>query len=289
VHTPGDRPASEQRGTGLSFCNKFQWLLWASVLTLSACHATPKAAVVHHPKREAQALVEGLGGDGSCRDDRDCRFERAEGACVLGTCFGLLTADNSAVRHLLADRLQHSAPAIRAAAKKRLLSVLSQGDAGPDVRLAAVEGLGAVLAGEGKSAKFSCDDVCLALRSAMAATDPPLSAAARLALGRAGDPTVIDALLEDLDQGTELLRSEAARALGRELAWRVDPRVVSALVQHLSDASPVVVLSALHALTPVAHQPAVRQALTALRARSPHLGYDIDRILGTPPARRATP
>lgn len=250
------------------------WVLLG--LVLGACQQAP-AAEVRDYALEATALVQGLTAT-SCRNDRDCAVGHASGACVLGTCFGLLTSDQRSARRVLADRLAHADPQVRVAAEKLLLGAISPPPVSLRERLGAIEGLGALL--EVDAAKpFVCGKVCMALRSETAASDERVAAAARRVLGRGGDPTVVADLIADLELGTQLLRAEAATALTPFVGRGDDSAVVQALIARLHDPSAVVQEAALRTLLPRAADPQVRRALAGLQQHGSGLSYAVDQAL----------
>lgn len=191
---------------------------------------------------------------------------------MLGTCFGLLTADNRAARQVVLERLRLADDQVRKAATPMLLAAMERTLGGPQLTMAAIEGLRAVLQASGGIGK-DCTAPCIALRAQMTSSDPRLAAAARIALGHAGDSIAMPGLLEDLHLGTELLRCEAASALA---VWIADDAVRAALIAQLSDASPVVVEGVVHVLVPQMARPDVKTALEDVwRLRFPHLGYAV--------------
>jgi len=232
------------------------------------------------PVRAAAAITQGIGPSKVCRNDRDCG-PGAGGACVLGTCFGLLTTDNPASRRTLAEKLRQADPQIQAAAQATLLAALARPGTPQGARLGAIDGLGAVLrAAQERAGAQDCAAACTALRAEAAAPDARIAVAARLALAHLGDATVRADVLADLRLGTELLRAQAAYALADGVRGRDDPVLLAALIERLRDASPVVQEAALRALAPWANRPDVRAALQALRAGTgAHLGYAIDRAM----------
>lgn len=248
------------------------WLLCAG------CRPAAAPAPVVDPATAAAAITQGIGPAKMCRNDRDCGPGAATGSCVLGTCFGLLTTDNPAARHALAEKLRRADAPVQAAAEATLLTALGRPGAPTGARMGAIDGLGAVLQARGKQA--TCEAACLALRAQAASPDARIAVAARLALAHVGDPTVRTAVLEDLRLGTELLRAQAAYALADGARGGDDPDLLAALIERLRDPSPVVQEAALRALAPWANRPNVREALLALRAGSgAHLGYAIDEAL----------
>jgi hypothetical protein len=233
-----------------------------------------------------RAIVRGSGGEHGCRGDKDCApaSSAVGGACVLGTCFGLLTTDSAPVRAVLADRLRRAPLAVRSAAAKELLAVLGGWQASGSVRAGAVAGLAAIVATD-PSAVTACGEVCLALRAEAAAEDPRRAVAARLALGTAGDAAVVPELLIDLREGTELLRSQAVLALA-PAAGRGDAAARSAqkaIIAALDDPSPAVADAAVAALERAAADPTVRKALEHAREHGAgRLRYAVDRVLAAP-------
>lgn len=237
---------------------------------LTGCAQAPAPATVRDYALEADALLHGLGPTKTCRNDRDCQEGAVRAVCTLGTCFGLLTTDERVTRSLLVERLGAADAPVQIAALKPLLTALASETTTNGQKMAAIDGLGAV------TVKQPNADVRTALRLAAASNDEALAATARLALGRSGDETVRPALLEDLTQGTELLRAEAARALAPGVE---DAQVREALVASLQDGSPVVQLAVVRALAPVARHPQVSGKLTQLAARMPAFRYEVEQLL----------
>ena len=245
-----------------------RWLLVP--MLLAGCTQAPAPLAVRDYPLEADALLHGLGPSQTCRNDRDCQEGAVRAVCTLGTCFGLLTTDERVTRALLVERLAAADARVQAETLKPLLAALSSDTTTNGQKMAAIDGLAAV------TAKKPNDEVTVALRLFAAHKDESLAATARLALGRAGDATVRPALLEDLTRGTELLRAEAARALASAVQ---DPGVQQALALALADASPVVQLAALRALTPVARTALVAGKLSELAARTPAFRYEVEQLL----------
>ncbi len=248
------------------------------VALVAACTQQVEGAKPIDYKAQAQALIQGVPGKRVCKNDHDCgpslQYTPLDehGACVLGTCFGLLTADNRAARQVVLQRLRSTDDHVRIAATPLLLAALERTLSGPQLTLAAIEGLGAVLQASGGIGK-DCAAPCVALRAQMTSSDPRLAAAARIALGHAGDSIAMPGLMEDLHLGTELLRCEAASALA---VWIADDAVRAALIAQLSDASPVVVEAVVNVLIAQMTRPDVRVALDEVwRVRFPHLGYAV--------------
>lgn len=256
-----------------------------------ACRTAAPPPPARHPVRDAAALVDGYGPVRVCRNDHDCGQGSVTGVCVLGTCFGLLTTDNPAARHTLAERLRRADADVRAAAEVSLLGALGRTAATQGVRLGAIDGLGAVLQAEHKPGGAPpCGASCLALRAEAASADPRRAVAARLALVRGGDASARAAVLDDLRLGTELLRAQAAYALADGAVGRQDPEVLAALLERMRDTSPVVQEAALRALAPWAKRADVRAAMLALReGAGAHLGYAIDEALAAAPAAGGAP
>ena len=165
------------------------------------------AKVIANPEEAAKVLLLGTGA--TCDDDRGCESQGVASACVLGTCFGLLTTDTPAARAVLVDRIGNAPPKLRNALSVLLQRAVVSGDAKTRARVAAVEGLGAIAAGD----KGECGESCTALRLLRKSTDPQIAAAARLALAAVGQPDVLKDVVDDLQQGTPHLQCAAARAL----------------------------------------------------------------------------
>ena len=243
---------------------------------LTACAQPPPPVAPRDFTLEADALLRGMGPSWTCRNDRDCQQGEARAVCTLGTCFGLLTTDERVTRALLVERLGAADVKVQVAATRTLLDMLGNENATNGQKIAAIDGLAAVLA------KTPNDEVQTLLRLFAADKDETLAVTARLALGRLGDPSVRAGLLEDLTRGTELLRAEAARALQPALA---DVQVKQALAAALQDPSPVVQLAALRALAPLVsdlkggRDPLVAGKLADLAARAPAFRYEVEELL----------
>jgi hypothetical protein len=243
---------------------------------LTACHSAPPPTVaMRDVTAEARVLVEGAGALRTCRNDHDCAVGPSQAACVLGACFGILSADSRTARQLVVSRLQAADLGVRKAAWPLLRKALDGADTSP-LKVAAVDGAGALLEAEPDPAG-QCGPICEALRRQAAATDEHVAAAARLALGRAGDPTVVAALAMDLMRGTELQRTEAVRALVPAVK-RGDAAAIQVVQARLQDPSPIVAEAALRALTPVIGRAELQPDLATLRYRAPHLAYAIDAV-----------
>jgi hypothetical protein len=237
---------------------------------LTSCAQPPPPVAVRDFKNEADALLHGLGATVTCRNDRDCQQGEVRAVCTLGTCFGLLTTDERVTRALLVERLAAADVQVQAAATQPLLEVLGNEAATNGQKIAAIDGLAAVLA------RTPNDEVQTLLRLFAAEKDETLAVTARLALGRLGDASVRAALLEDLTRGTELLRTEAARALQPAVA---DANVKLALGKALDDGSPVVQLAALRSLASVGRDPLVAGKLADLAAHAPAFRYEVEELL----------
>ena len=155
------------------------------------------AKVIANPEEAAKVLLLGTGA--TCDDDRGCESQGVASACVLGTCFGLLTTDTPAARAVLVDRIGNAPPELRNALSVLLQRAVVSGDAKTRARVAAVEGLGAIAAGD----KGECGESCTALRLLRKSTDPQIAAAARLALAAVGQPDVLKDVVDDLQQGAD--------------------------------------------------------------------------------------
>lgn len=152
-----------------------------------------------------------LGNGSVCESDAGCGRPPLAGACLLGTCFGLLTTDAPAARDVLIERLAVARADVRFGVERALVNALSHPDARARTRVAAVLGLGAVLSARQHT---RCEEACTALRKAADSPEEDVAVAARLALARRGDETVLHELLADLRDGTPHLACAAARALG---------------------------------------------------------------------------
>jgi hypothetical protein len=231
-----------------------------------------------------------LGGDRQqpCQTDMDCTAAGQRGACVLAACQGLLTTVHRTVRRGLASRLQAAPLAVRREAAALLSVTLTDRQASKASRIAAIEGAGACL--RAGTERGAVELALLAALHDLASEDAAsVAAACRVELGSAGDDRVLPFLLEDLREGTELLRIEAIRGLTGLGASREAPQVRQALIAALQDASPVVQAAAVDGLRGSSRDPAVRAALHALVApdggphRAVHLAYTVERILGDRP------
>lgn len=250
----------------------------APVVLLLACAPAPPPAPQRDVQAEAKALVQGLGPGATCRNDRDCVVGGVSAACMLGTCFGLLTTDERPVRSLLLSRLIDTDAPVQAAARPLLEAALESEVTTTGQKLAAISSLGEILRLHEDSA------LRLALRVWTSNRDANLAAAARLALGRAHDPTVRAELLLDLQTGTELLRAESARSLQ---PYAGEPEVRAALAAALVDTSPAVQMALVTSLAGQVTDPGVQQAMRELGLRVPGLRYEVER-LGVPLAGMAT-
>ncbi|MDP6945764.1 MAG: hypothetical protein QF464_16555, partial [Myxococcota bacterium] len=197
-----------------------------------------------------------------CHTDLDCGQQPQHGACMLGTCVGLLTTESQAVRVTLARRLETANVAVRDDAAERMLAVVGSETAGRGARLGAIEGIGRLIARE-----KPCGDLCAALRLAAKDDDEQLAVTARLALSRRGDETVRERLLEDARLGTEYLRCAAAEALGHQLDGQRSEEVVEALVALSDDAAWSVRMEALKSLLKVRDLAPVSAALARMKRR----------------------
>ena len=240
-----------------------------TVLALCACAPEKPPEPPRNPTAEAKALVQGMGPAATCRNDRDCVVGKVQASCTLGTCFGLLTTDERPVRSLLVSRLADADRAVQQAAKPLLRAALESDVTTTGQKLAALAGLGELLRHDDDP------DLRTAVRAMTGDRDANLAAAARLALGLSGDPTVRAGLLDDLRQGTELLRAEAARSL-QPVAGEADVR--RALVAALADPSPAVQMAVLTALAGQTRDPSVAAGMRELAAHVPGLAYEVGRL-----------
>ncbi len=214
----------------------------------------PAAPDAMRPELAAASML--IGSGNPCFSDAACGPAEARGACVLATCFGLLTTDSAAARATVAERLERAAEPAQEIARLLLLKALRDPESGRSTRLGAIEGMGRLL-GPDKP----CEEACEELRALLDDVDETLAIAARLALSRRRDPAARKALIVDLSEGTEHLRCAAARALRVHVGRPDDADVVAALVTLLSDPGPVVRQAAMGSLAPVADRPAVATAL----------------------------
>lgn len=237
-------------------------LLLAALLTAAAACAEEAQAPTMAPELAAASML--IGNGQPCFSDAGCGPPGARGACVLATCFGLLTSDSTAARAALADRLGRATPAVKKMAGLLLLKAIRDPQSGRSTRLGAVEGLGRLQVPDAP-----CDEGCGELRGSLEDDDEAVAIAARLMLARRRDPAVRAPLIADLQQGTEHLRCAAARALAHYVGHEGDADVVGALVALLGDPGPVVRKAALSSLRPAATRPAVAAALARSVAGRP--------------------
>ncbi len=257
-----------------------RWILqtlawhWVAGLLLASCATKGAAAPARDLDREVMALLQGLGPTQACQDDRGCKVGSAAGACGLGTCFGLLTTDQRPLRKVLVQRIATADPVLRDRLGRKLLTLAQRTDGGNALRLATLEGLGAVWHGDGcKNAEIEALVV-----AQVQDEDPRQAIVARLIAGSCGHAAALPGLLEDLATGTEQLRAESAVALAGYRQGQPAAAAKAALLQLLHDPSPVVIKAAAVALASRQAQPDVAAALQALtQDRAPHLGYLLQR------------
>ena len=229
-------------------------------------------------RAEAHALLQGLGPARACVADADCAVGQTGGACALGTCFGLLTTDQRPIRRVIAERIGQVDPVLSAQLQTQLLALGSH-DTAVGMRLAVVEGLGALLANR----KCAEPGLLAGLVAAIADPTPSVAAAARVMLGHCGDETALPGLLEDSREGAELLRLESTAALRGYLARPGAATAKEALLARLLDSSPAVQRAAVTALLAYRADAEVPRALRQLVAgRAPHLRYFVERSLLEP-------
>ncbi|HAN32785.1 MAG TPA: hypothetical protein DCQ06_14420 [Myxococcales bacterium] len=169
--------------------------------------------------KRAERIVVGLGT--SCTKDANCGPVGSRGACIMTTCFGLLTTENPAAQMTLLERLRVADPQVQAVAGRLLIQVASSNQSDRTGRIAAVRGLGTLLK------RDVCNEACRSLRTIARSEDARLALLARLALSRRLDDTIIDDLMVDLERGTEQLRC----AVARRMANYKQPKIQSALKQ----------------------------------------------------------
>lgn len=261
--------------------------LWgAALLALVGCAQAPAAAPPLDAAAAVTTLLDGLGPARACQSDRDCEAGGQRGACVLATCFGALTTDSRAARRALVARLAAAPLAVREAALPRLQAALHGIAAGPLLRMAAVEALGALARSAEANAPLRSRAVEL-LRGQLDDDAAQVAVALRVELGALGDATVLPGLLQDLSLGTELLRTESCRGLAGYRGTAQAEAAQQALLLALQDRSPVVQAAAFAALSPAAADPLVRRALQQLvDQRAPHLAYALDRLPAEAPPPR---
>ncbi len=251
------------------------------------------------------------GGGDPCQDDRACGKPGARGACVLGTCFGLLTTDSAAARAVLIARLAALPLPLLDATLPTCSGILWQPESMQPQRVAAAECVAVVAAARPQAA---CGDACKSLERLLDEPEPGLREVARGGLLRAGDAAQLPMAITDLHAGTEHTRAATLRALGA--LWcrpsapadeaAVGLQVAGALQRALDDPSPMIRRIAAETLavplspasvetrcpaSAVAQRLAAetRQSLqAALRAAATRhaadLGYVVDRALPTQPA-----
>ena len=217
------------------------------------------------------------GGGDTCNDDRDCGPPAARGACLLGTCFGLLTTDSAAARAVIVERIAALPAELAADVERVCATLLWRPEAMPAQRIAAAQGLFAVASARPLDA---CGRACDELRKLLDEPDEGLASTARLGLAQLGDVSVLPALQRDLNTGTEHSRCAAARAMGA--AWsRAGPaqaQISVSLLAALQDSSPMVRRVAAEALAPHTADADVAAGLQAARRLHPaDLGYIVDR------------
>jgi|GEM_PF-2725340 len=248
--------------------------LAVAITVLCACSqpSSPAPAAVD-PEVAAKAVLLGTGK--TCEDDRGCGKAPAAGACLLGTCFGLLTSDSPAIRTVLVERLGQLTPQTQAFAERALLNALGHEDTSRRAQVAAIEGIGELLRNRDHA---QCGEACTALRRFMKSTDVLLATSARLALANRADETVLDALLDDLRLGTPHLAVSAARGVIPYCGTTHKTRVIGALqkLAGTSDATlAAVVATTLKTCNGAAKRPpsstptAAAQAARASRLSSP--------------------
>ncbi len=254
----------------------------ASLLTLSlgfsGCERAAPPAPPIDAAAAAKTLVDGLGPSRACEADRDCEAGGQRGACVLATCFGVLTTDSRAARRALVARLAAAPLEVRAAALPKLQAALHGLSSGPMVRVAAVESLGALGRSTEKTADFR-NQAAELLRRQVDDESPQVAVAVRIELGTLGETAVLPGLLQDLSLGTELLRAESCRGLGGYRGTSGAKTAREALLAALNDRSPVVQAAAFTALSSESADPQVHRALRQLvDERAPHLAYALDKL-----------
>ena len=107
------------------------------VLLVAACQTRPPTAAAPRDARaEARTLLEGAGPQVNCHADVDCTVGHVRAACVLGACFGALSAEERPVRLTMLERLRKADAAVRVEAWPQLRPLLTA--ASPNLQLAAV-------------------------------------------------------------------------------------------------------------------------------------------------------
>ena len=176
--------------------------------TNAPSHADPEKAPALSPADAARNVLLGTGK--VCKDDRGCGAMPAAGACVLGTCYGLLTTDSNAVRAVLAARVAEVPQATQEVMAGALVQAIEDPEAQKRNTLGAIAGLGALLAQHQTGA---CEVLCEALRKPAKSVDPQIASTAARMLARRADLTVVDRLIGDLKEGSPHLAVATARAL----------------------------------------------------------------------------
>lgn len=245
----------------------WRWTATLAALMCAAAACQPsKPTAVRDLAGEARALLQGLGPTKNCLSDMDCALGATKGACAVGTCLGLFTADQRPLRRVLLERIGHTDAPLRALVRTELLRVAALADSGHGLRLASTEGLGTAL----RVANCRDDAVRTALVATLLVKDPTVAATARLGLGRCGDAAALPGLLEDAKTGSELLRAESSIALA---GYPGDAGAASALLALLDDPSPVVQRAALLALGDGQSPQVAAHIQRTVHQRAPHLAY----------------
>lgn len=246
-------------------------LAFAILLPAAASCAHQAAPPPRDLAAETRALLQGLGPGRGCSSDADCAVGPSRGACSLGACFGLLTADQRPLRRVQLQRVAEADAALMPLLRGEIVKLLGRDDAPAGSLLAGLEGAGAIWRRTG------CQDEALRepLAKMRGSADAILAATARLQLGRCGDAAALPELLEDAHTGSELLRTECAQAL-RGYANRPErAEAVDALLGLVADRAPPVQRAAVLALLDFG--PPDARTVAAVQDRAPTLGYLLER------------
>lgn len=244
-----------------------RWVTLVIVCSAAGCAPKPAAPPVD-PAKSSRQLILGTGA--LCNTDKACGEGPWTGACVLGTCFGLLTTETQAVRATLLERIHRAPPPVQQAVVNQLLKALSHPMSSVTTRVGAVQGLGATLQATGP-----CGEACKAVVASAREPDEPVAVSARLALSRRAELSVLPKLLKDTREGTEHLRCSATRAIGRYASTKASRQtdagksVVQALMLLLDDRAPNIRRAAAETLARWHEQPNVAKALREAATRHP--------------------
>ncbi len=247
--------------SGLYATRRPTWLVLTVAVLAPGCAQTAAPPPLD-PVVASRLLVLGTGA--LCSKDQECGEGRTYGACVLGTCFGLLTSESQPVRATLLERIAASRPPVQASIVQQLLQALNHPTSSMTTRIGAVQGLGVTL-----SRGDRCAAACEALRRAAKESEEPVAVHARLALSQRADLAALPGLLGDAREGTEHLRCSAIRALDAYLAAGLAKQVLPGLLPLLDDRAPGVRRAAAETLVGWRARPDVARALDKAAMRHP--------------------